>query len=129
MQHLVDADVFQRWWNTLSGNIAATCTVLILYALYLVLFLFALRTLRARQNRFLAITSWAMFVLATVSTIIQVACTSVELQILRIVVQDTNVSGARYLHSTQLNNILYYLVQNAVLGLNKLVRHFPFLPF
>ncbi|KAF7333304.1 hypothetical protein MSAN_02425500 [Mycena sanguinolenta] len=76
-----------------------TCTVLVLYAVYLILFLFSLYTIIRRDSsgrRIMLLTSAAMFLLATSGMITSVLLTPIDLALIKTDIRD-DVVGAEHL--------------------------------
>ncbi|KAJ7438406.1 hypothetical protein B0H11DRAFT_2254695 [Mycena galericulata] len=83
MNYVVDAAEFEDRWNTMLFTVSVNSTVLLLYALYVVLFIFSLYTLHQRKPaalKFLRVTSWLTFVLATCGILIVITTTGISMR-------------------------------------------------
>ncbi|KAF7326487.1 hypothetical protein MVEN_02612200 [Mycena venus] len=90
MDYVVDPAEFAVPWAIMLDAISLTCTSLVLYGLYIVLFFFAIRALMQRdlpRRRALLITTSVMFFLGTCGAVGPVVMTSVTVRIVNGVVQ------------------------------------------
>ncbi|KAJ7118305.1 hypothetical protein C8R44DRAFT_790552 [Mycena epipterygia] len=128
MDYVVNSAEFgDRWHLTLfSISVNSTQTVLLLYALYVVLFLFSIHFLRRRrpaERRVLLLTAWAMFLLATSGTLIVVISAGISMRMMYLFVQGSNSEAAnllRHYHTLA-------LTVDIILALNNLVTDSLFL--
>ncbi|KAJ6569090.1 hypothetical protein B0H19DRAFT_1256763 [Mycena capillaripes] len=90
MDYVVDPALFAVSWPIMVDIVCLTCTNLVLYGLYIVLFVFSIRTL-ARRNipgrRLFMGTTIVMFLLGTCGTFVVVAMAGVSIRITKAVVQ------------------------------------------
>ncbi|KAF8193588.1 hypothetical protein K438DRAFT_1969482 [Mycena galopus ATCC 62051] len=122
MNYVVDSAEFEDRWSTLLFTVS---TVLLLYALYVVFFLYSIRTLRRSVpgHTLLVGAAWLMFLLATAGTIIVVSTTAISMRMVYLLVQGYLDSPARLLR-------LYHslaLGQDIILAVNNLVTDLLFL--
>ncbi|KAJ7877802.1 hypothetical protein B0H13DRAFT_2546203 [Mycena leptocephala] len=90
---------FHQEWSALLFNVSQA---------FVVLFLFSLRTLHRRQptrSRFLLVTAWAIFLFATITTVLALITTSLGLQLL-LVLEETPSDLAAALHLVEVHNAL-----------------------
>ncbi|KAJ7504909.1 hypothetical protein B0H11DRAFT_2221097 [Mycena galericulata] len=120
MNYVVDAAEFEDRWNTMLFTVSVNSTVLLLYALYVVLFIFSLYTLHQRKPaalKFLRVTSWLTFVLATCGILIVITTTGISMRMNYLLVRGSTDTAARLLS-------LYHalaLAQDVILAVNNLV--------
>ncbi|KAJ7504905.1 hypothetical protein B0H11DRAFT_2221093 [Mycena galericulata] len=123
MNYVVDAADFEDQWSTMLFTVSVNSTVLLLYALYVVLFIFSLYTLHQRKPavpKFLHVTSWIMFVLATCGTLIVITTTGISMRMNYLLVRGSTDAARRLLS-------LYHalaLAQDVTLTINNLVTDF-----
>ncbi|KAJ7455845.1 hypothetical protein FB451DRAFT_1564851 [Mycena latifolia] len=126
MNYVVDSAEFEDRWTTMLFTVSVNSTVLLLYALYVVLFSFSIYTLRRRTPaaaKFLLVPAWIMFLLATCGTVIVVTTTELSMRMNYLLVQGSSDSSARLLR-------LYHalaLGQDVILAVNNLVTDLLFL--
>ncbi|KAF7369473.1 hypothetical protein MVEN_00277000 [Mycena venus] len=125
MNYVVDSAEFEDDWNTMLFTVSVNSTVLLLSALYVVLFLFSIHTLQRRipGGKFLLGTAWIMFVLASAGIIIVISTTAMSMRMVYLLVQGYTDRPARLLR-------LYHslaLGQDIVLAVNNLVTDLLFL--
>ncbi|KAJ7330814.1 hypothetical protein DFH08DRAFT_966571 [Mycena albidolilacea] len=86
----LDSSEFQANWNQMLYQISATFSMLLLYALYVVLLTFSLYTV-IRQNsggrRFFLVTSSAMFLLGTCDVVVSVLLVGISIRVNKAQVQ------------------------------------------
>jgi hypothetical protein len=92
-------------------------------ALYVVLFLFSIHTLRRQipAGKTLRVTAWAMFLLASASTIVACLAAGTSMHLVHTVVegsQDTPTHVLRHYHALRLG-------QDIILAMNKSVHPLP----
>ncbi|KAJ7913891.1 hypothetical protein B0H13DRAFT_2270985 [Mycena leptocephala] len=119
---------FHQGWSTLLFNVSQGFTVLFLYALYLVLFLFSLHALHRRQptrSRFLLVTAWAIFIFATITTVLTLISTSLAVQGLFVLGETPNDLAASQ-RLEEVHNALI-LAQYFLLATNNFVTDLVFL--
>lgn len=125
MNYVVDSVEFEVRWSTMLFDVSVISTVLLLYALYVVLFLYSIHTLRRRipGGKILLVTAWTMFVLATCSTVNLSIATGISMRTVYLLVQgsrDTPAQLVRVYHAL-------VLVQDIILAMNNLVTDLLFL--
>ncbi|KAJ7841602.1 hypothetical protein B0H14DRAFT_2782557 [Mycena olivaceomarginata] len=130
MNYVVDSMEFEDRWNTMLFTVSVNSTVLLLYSLYVVLFLFSIRTLHRRipDGKFTGVKlllgiAWIMFFLATIGTIITIYTTGISMRMVYLLVQgytDTPARLLRFYHSLALG-------QDVILAVNNLVTDLLFL--
>ncbi|KAJ6483333.1 hypothetical protein C8R45DRAFT_300717 [Mycena sanguinolenta] len=94
MSFLIDSASLDSAWGLISYDLSRTCTVLVLYAVYLVLFLFSLYTIirqDASGRRFMLLTSSGMFLLATSGMFTSVLLTPIDLALIKADIQNDAV--------------------------------------
>ncbi|KAJ6556643.1 hypothetical protein DFH09DRAFT_1317955 [Mycena vulgaris] len=126
MNYVVDSVEFEDRWNTMLFTVSVNSTVLLLYALYVVLFIFSVYTLHRRSppapKVFIA-TAWIMFLLATCGTVIVITTTGISMRMNYLLVQG---SKDRPAHLLSLCHALA-LAQDVILAVNNLVTDLLFL--
>ncbi|KAF8164385.1 hypothetical protein K438DRAFT_1984719 [Mycena galopus ATCC 62051] len=125
MNYVVDSVEFEDRWSTMLFNVSIISTVLPLYALYVVFFLFSIPSLHRHipDGKILLVTAWTMFLLAALSTLLATIATATSMSVVYMLVQGSKVAPARLLR-------LYHalvLVQDIILVLNNLVTDLLFL--
>ncbi|KAJ7227970.1 hypothetical protein B0H12DRAFT_234324 [Mycena haematopus] len=125
MNYVVDSAEFEDRWRTMLFTVSVNSTVLLLYALYVILFLYSVRTLRRNlpSRKFLVATTWIMFLLATAGTGIVVSTTGISMRIVYLLVQGYTDGSARLLSVYQ----SLALGQDIILAVNNLVTDLLFL--
>ncbi|KAF7377114.1 hypothetical protein MSAN_00130400 [Mycena sanguinolenta] len=125
MNYVVDSTEFQDRWSTMLFTVSVNSTVLLLYALYLVLFAYSVHTLRrsVRGRKFLLGTAWVMFALATAGTVLVVSTTGISMRMVYLLVQGNTDLPDRLLKIYQ----SLALVQDIILAINNLVTDLLFL--
>ncbi|KAK7051730.1 hypothetical protein R3P38DRAFT_3343842 [Favolaschia claudopus] len=127
MNYVVDAGNFESRWQTMLFTVAVNSTVLVLYALYVILFIYSITTLTRRKQAqgglFLVGTAYTMFLLATIGLIIVLTTTWLALHTVYSLVQG---STARAASSLDMYHALA-LGQDIILALNNLVTDLLFL--
>ncbi|KAF8193635.1 hypothetical protein K438DRAFT_1761770 [Mycena galopus ATCC 62051] len=106
MDYVVDSAEFEDRWSTLSFTVSvnsATLALTLSTALYVVLFLCSIHTLRRSVpgHTLLVGAAWLMFLLATAGTIIVVSTTVISMRMVYLLVQDYLDSPARLLRLYQ----------------------------
>ncbi|KAJ6529449.1 hypothetical protein DFH09DRAFT_1185129 [Mycena vulgaris] len=120
MNDVVDSGAFEDRWSTMLFTVSVNSTVLLLYALYVILFVFSIHTLNKRApavSRFLIGTAWAMFLLGTCGTVIVIVSTAISMRMVYLLVQGSSAESARLLYLYQ----SLALTQDIVLAINNLV--------
>ncbi|KAJ6574315.1 hypothetical protein B0H19DRAFT_1254025 [Mycena capillaripes] len=125
MNYVVDSAEFEGRWTTMLFTVSLNCTELLLYAFFVVCFLFSVHTLRQRMpgGKMLIVAAWAMFVLATCSTLITSIATGISMRMVYLQVQGYTDAPARLLR-------LYHalaLAQDILLAINNLLTDLVFL--
>ncbi|KAJ7922028.1 hypothetical protein B0H13DRAFT_2317953 [Mycena leptocephala] len=90
MEYVVDPVLFAPSWAIMVDIVCLTCTTLLLYGLYILLFIASIRTLAQRnvpRRRLLVGTTIAMFLLGTCGTFVVVAMAGVSIRITKAVVE------------------------------------------
>ncbi|KAJ6452810.1 hypothetical protein C8R45DRAFT_1040165 [Mycena sanguinolenta] len=125
MNYVVDSTEFQDRWSTMLFTVSVNSTVLLLYALYVILFAYSVHTLRrsVRGQNFLKGTAWIMFALATTGTVLVVSTTGISMRMVYLSVQGNTVIPGRLLKIYQ----SLALVQDIILVINNLVTDLLFL--
>ncbi|KAJ7263726.1 hypothetical protein C8J57DRAFT_1332574 [Mycena rebaudengoi] len=124
---MFDPALFAPFWAIMVDIICLTCTNLLLYGLYIVLFIFSLRTLAPRnvpRRRLLVGTTIVMFLLGTCGTFVVVAMAGVSIRITKAVVLGSadlpRLIGV--LNVLQLTDVVRGLLNNVVADLLLLYR-------
>ncbi|KAJ6483290.1 hypothetical protein C8R45DRAFT_1149196 [Mycena sanguinolenta] len=87
---IFDAASLDLAWTTMVYSLSRTCTVLVLYTIYVVLFLFSSYTLIRRNSsgrRFMLVTSLGMFLLATSGMLTTMLLTPIQLALIKAEIQ------------------------------------------
>ncbi|KAJ7366080.1 hypothetical protein DFH08DRAFT_833454 [Mycena albidolilacea] len=82
MSYVIQAAFLHQAWTSIEYDVSKTCTVLVLYTIYVVLFLFSIYTLihrNSRGRRFMLVTSSTMFLLGTSGMLFTVVQMTVSL--------------------------------------------------
>ncbi|KAJ7364279.1 hypothetical protein DFH08DRAFT_798654 [Mycena albidolilacea] len=153
MNYVVDSMEFEDRWNTMLFTVSVNSTVSLLYceeflhngrtvilssgpALYVVLFLFSIRTLHRRipDGKFTGVKlllgiAWIMFFLATIGTIITISTTGVSMRMVYLLVQgytDTPTRLLHFYHSLALGQDVILAVNNSALLKFSVVISLPY---
>ncbi|KAJ6483291.1 hypothetical protein C8R45DRAFT_1001036 [Mycena sanguinolenta] len=123
MSHVIHAAFLHQAWTSIEYDISKTCTVLVLYTIYVILFLFSIYTLIRRNSsgrRFMLGTSSAMFLLGTsgmLFTVVQmtvsfplfeaqIECAAADLERLERSIRLYNNIAAASMFRVVINNVL-----------------------
>lgn len=125
MDYAVNSLEFEARWSDMLFNVSIISSTLLLYALYVVLFLFSIHTLRRQipTGKILRITAWVMFLLASASTIVACLAAGESMRVVHTVVdgsQDAPPYVLRHYHALRLG-------QDIILAMNNLVTDLLFL--
>ncbi|KAJ7118255.1 hypothetical protein C8R44DRAFT_190374 [Mycena epipterygia] len=126
MDYVVNSAEFGGRWRLTLFTISVNSTVLFLYALYVVLFLFSIHFLRRRYHaarRVLLLAAWAMFLLATSGTLLVVTTAGISMRMMYMFVQGSNSEAANLLRQYHMLS----LAVDIILALNNLVTDLLFL--
>ncbi|KAJ6529408.1 hypothetical protein DFH09DRAFT_1185069 [Mycena vulgaris] len=120
MNDVVDSGAFEDPLSTMFFTVSVNSTVLLLYALYVILFVFSIHTLNKRApavSQFLIGTAWAMFLLGTCGTVSGIVSTAISMRMVYLLVQGSSAESARLLYLYQ----SLALTQDIVLAINNLL--------
>ncbi|KAJ7210909.1 hypothetical protein GGX14DRAFT_450438, partial [Mycena pura] len=122
MDYVVNPAEFATAWALMLDIISLTCTTLVLYGLYIVLFISAIRALAQRnppRRRALLLTTSFMFFLGTCGALVIVAMAGVAIRIIKGVVQQSSdlVHLTVVLRVLQLTDVVRVTLNNAVTDL------------
>ncbi|KAF7336385.1 hypothetical protein MVEN_02187100 [Mycena venus] len=98
MSYVIDAAFLSLASRSILYGLSETFTVLVLYTVYVVLFLFSLYTIVHRNSngrRFMLVTSSGMFLLATSDMLISVLQTAINISLIKAIVQSDTVATER----------------------------------
>ncbi|KAJ7036404.1 hypothetical protein C8F04DRAFT_1394271 [Mycena alexandri] len=120
MNYVVDSLEFEAHWSNMLFNVSVISSTLLLYALYVVLFLFSIHTLRRQipAGKILRVAAWAMFLLASASTIVACLAAGTSMHVVHTVVEgspDAPTPVLRHYHALRLG-------QDIILAMNKSVH-------
>ncbi|KAF8143140.1 hypothetical protein K438DRAFT_1876652 [Mycena galopus ATCC 62051] len=90
MEHLVDSALFDLYWKLMLREISGTCVQIFLYAIFLILWIIAIRTLGRRETagkNVLLTFSWALAALGTTQVVLCIPITIETLRLLHELVQ------------------------------------------
>ncbi|KAF8188217.1 hypothetical protein K438DRAFT_1834054 [Mycena galopus ATCC 62051] len=90
MEHLVDSALFDLYWKLMLREISGTCVQIFLYAIFLILWIIAIRTLGRRETAgktVLLTFSWALAALGTTQVVLCIPITVETLRLLHELVQ------------------------------------------
>ncbi|KAJ7744096.1 hypothetical protein B0H16DRAFT_1560182 [Mycena metata] len=97
MQSPTAPQILEYTWEGFVFELILTCVEVFLYAIYLILFVFALHTLSRRQfsgKTIFLVASWCMTVLGTAQIVLRLVLTVKEVDLLKgRIVQDTAASA------------------------------------
>ncbi|KAJ7288596.1 hypothetical protein C8J57DRAFT_1280807 [Mycena rebaudengoi] len=129
MIYAIDSLEFEARWSYMLFNVSIISSTLLLYALYVVLFLFSIHTLRRHipAGKILRVTAWAMFLLASASTIVACLAAGTSMHLVYTVVegsQDTPTHVLRHYHALRLGQDIILAMNNLVTDLLFLYRYF-----
>ncbi|KAF7366060.1 hypothetical protein MVEN_00482200 [Mycena venus] len=125
MSYVVNSVEFEDRWTTMLFTVSLNSTELLLYAFFVISFLFSVHSLRQRMRggRMLITAAWVMFALATCSTSITSVATGISMRMVYLQVQGLTDMPARLLHLYQ----ALALAQDILLALNNLLTDLLFL--
>ncbi|KAJ7037328.1 hypothetical protein C8F04DRAFT_1232737, partial [Mycena alexandri] len=120
MNYAVDSLEFEAHWRNMLFNVSVISSTLLLYALYVVLFLFSIHTLRRQipAGKILRVAAWAMFLLASASTIVACLADGTSMHVVHTVVEgspDAPTPVLRHYRALRLG-------QDIILAMNKSVH-------
>ncbi|KAF7334223.1 hypothetical protein MSAN_02383600 [Mycena sanguinolenta] len=98
MDSVIDAASLDYAWSQILYNVSQTCSVLVLYAVYIILFFFSLYTIVRRNSngrRFMVVTSSGMFLLGTMNMLVTVLSMTIEIHLIKAEIQGKIVDTAR----------------------------------
>ncbi|KAJ6452916.1 hypothetical protein C8R45DRAFT_1112700 [Mycena sanguinolenta] len=98
MNYTVNAAYLDFGFGAIMYDISETCTVLVLYAVYVVLSLFALYTIIHRNSsgqRFMLVTSAGIFLLGTTGMVLRVLSTAINIPLFKVSIQGDTVRAER----------------------------------
>ncbi|KAJ6524195.1 hypothetical protein B0H19DRAFT_1085405 [Mycena capillaripes] len=123
MNYAVDSLEFEARWSNMLFNVSIISSTLLLYALYVVLFLFSIYTLRRQipAGKILRVAAWAMFLLASASTVVACLAAGTSMRAVHTVVEGSPPTPVlRQYHALRLG-------QDIILAMNNLVTDLLFL--
>ncbi|KAJ7925050.1 hypothetical protein B0H13DRAFT_2314840 [Mycena leptocephala] len=103
MDYVVDPTEFTISWFIMLNAVSLTCTALVLYGLYIVLFVIAIRALRQRnlpRRRDLIVTTLVMFFLGTCGAVVNITMAGVTIRIVKELVRGASQSELSRLTGT-----------------------------